>query len=520
MQNNFEDFEARSVDKGEVVAAKYIPPELPKFKGNPLIEALPPINTRKRAITLMQRGVEYSNDLRLAPAHLRSHMVMDILHYLQPLPNHLRLESGVSRVLRDGYLGRNPLDPAYWGALQQRLEHFRSKPQKNVRVESTAAGFAILGMSGMGKTTAIRAVLFLYPQIIIHNEYRGEKFTKVQVLWLRLQCPKDGSTRSLCVKFFAALDELLGTKYEETYGGKSRNTEELLWNMGLVAANHHLGILVIDEIQNLSQAHSGGAAEMLAFFVELINQIGLPVLLIGTYLAVPIVSKLFSQARRCSGQGDLIWDAMEFDEDWNLLVETLWDLQYVQKPCKLTKQLSMTLHELSYGIVDLANRIYMAAQWRAIETKLEEITEPLLRSAYRDDFRLVSDILETRKSGNLSAIEQCSDLFPPKVMPISQTATADTKAPNNSNEGVANDEAESQVKISNPQPKPSKSVRSKRRPTTPAGTKSSKKKNNSIKFEKDDLRGVIAESASVTPSASAYESLLRAGCLKSANEFV
>lgn len=67
--------------------------------------------------------------------------------------------------------------------------------------------------------------------------------------------------------------------------------------------------------------------------------------------------------------------------------------QYVQHKCPLTKELSCALHDVSYGIIDLANRIYLAAQVRAIENgrekkEPEKITEGLLRSAYRDDFRL------------------------------------------------------------------------------------------------------------------------------------
>ena len=46
---------------------------------------------------------------------------------------------------------------------------------------------------------------------------------------------------------------------------------------------HCLGLLVIDEIQHLNQAKSGGAEKMLNFFLQLMNTLGLPVVLIGTY---------------------------------------------------------------------------------------------------------------------------------------------------------------------------------------------------------------------------------------------
>ena len=43
-----------------VVEATYIEPELPKFAGNPCIQAVPPINTRERAIELMLRLPNYN----------------------------------------------------------------------------------------------------------------------------------------------------------------------------------------------------------------------------------------------------------------------------------------------------------------------------------------------------------------------------------------------------------------------------------------------------------------------------
>jgi hypothetical protein len=222
MQNNDEAQESYSVDKGAVVAAEYLQPELPKFKGNPLIEALPPINTRKLTMKLMQRAPEYSPEMRLAQDHLRSHMVMDLRHFHQPLPNHLKLESMVAREIRESYLARNPKDPSFSATLEQRLKYFKTRRQTDFQRESNTAGFAIAGISGIGKTTAIRSVLFLYPQIIIHSHYQGQNFTKVQVVWLRLQCPKDGSTRALCAEFFKALDDLLDTRYSKSYGNKGR----------------------------------------------------------------------------------------------------------------------------------------------------------------------------------------------------------------------------------------------------------------------------------------------------------
>ncbi len=75
--------------------------------------------------------------------------------------------------------------------------------------------------------------------------------------------------------------------------------------MAQLAMNHSLGLLVIDEIQHLSLAKSGGSEKMLNFFVNLVNTIGVPVVLIGTMKALSVLQSEFRQARRGSGQGDM-----------------------------------------------------------------------------------------------------------------------------------------------------------------------------------------------------------------------
>jgi hypothetical protein len=55
--------------------------------------------------------------------------------------------------------------------------------------------------------------------------------------------------------------------------------------MANVAAVLGLGVLVIDEIQRLNEASSGGAAKMLNFFGQMVNQFSVPVVLVGTFKA-------------------------------------------------------------------------------------------------------------------------------------------------------------------------------------------------------------------------------------------
>jgi len=139
----------------------------------------------------------------------------------------------------------------------------------------------------VGKTTSVESVLSLYAQQIQHSgKYGGHALDRVQLVWLKLECPQDGSLRGLCLNFFQAVDEIVGTRYYPKFGNnRRRSVDELLPEMANVAAVLGLGVLVIDEIQRLNEASSGGAAKMLNFFGQMVNQFSVPVVLVGTFKA-------------------------------------------------------------------------------------------------------------------------------------------------------------------------------------------------------------------------------------------
>lgn len=505
------------VGKGAVVEAKYSSPELPKYKGNPLIEALPRILSRQQITKALQRSPKVPRNIDSIPPHRRKHMAMDIYHFFQPLSVHLRLEGMTSRTLRDGYLARNPLDPSYSGTLRERLEFFKNRKAGESRFEPTAAGFFIIGMSGVGKSTGMSAALSLTPQVIVHSCYRGRPFTRLQVAWLRLECPQDGgSPAGLLYDFFQQMDDILGTNYTSTYGLRGRNVDELLLFMAVVAANHSLGLLVVDEIQNLSKTKGGGASQIINFLVKLINTLNLPVILIGTYKAVNVLNNEFRLARRGSGQGDLVWDRMPFDDEWRLYAEALWEIQYVMNRTPVTDSLSEVLHGLSYGIPDIANKVFMAAQWRAIDTGVETVTEDLLRSVYRDEFRLVNQILEVLKSGNIATLYNVQDVCPPQVMPIMEGSTDEPPAcgtqasKTNGNQTARATDAKEQHSAG-VHPTPSSASGPPSRP--PVTT-------NSPSFGEEDLRGIVQQGLDAPPPVDQYHSLLEAGYIKSGSEFL
>lgn len=289
--------------------ATYTNTGLPAYDGNPLISALPSILSPNEAVAKLSNQPEFGESIRQLPSELRQHALLPILHFFQPLSHHLDLEGKISRTIRFGYATRNPAERNYFQDLPGRAMGIGQNTM------GTSTGFAVVGTSGTGKTTAINRILETYPQLIVHENFKGNAFPHTQIAWMKLECPFDGSIKGLCHKFFQNIDSLLSTEYQTLWGIRNMSADEMLPKIALLVGIHSIGALVVDEIQHLSMSKSGGSGKMLNFFVELTNTMGMPVVLVGTSKAIGILSQEFRMARRITGQGEMVWRPMKNDNE-------------------------------------------------------------------------------------------------------------------------------------------------------------------------------------------------------------
>ncbi|MCU7819741.1 MAG: ATP-binding protein [gamma proteobacterium symbiont of Lucinoma myriamae] len=394
--------------------AQYIDPGLPEYAENPLISALPEIMDKKEATKLLRTLPRYNEEEINIPGHIRVHAIARIVtSFYQPLLIHIVLERKLSQMMRQGYLGRNPKSANFKKQLNNGYERILKKDLTayvHENVDSTASSMALLGVSGSGKTTTLNKLLSAYPRAIYHPDYN-----LIQVPWLKVDCPHDGSLSELCLSFFYALDRRLGTNYAKKYGGSRKGIGYLLTSVAQLANIHVIGVLVIDEFQHLSLAKGGGSKKMLNFLVTLVNTIGVSVIIVGTPQAMPIFAGEFRQARRSTGEGSMLWDRLKRDASWDKLVDVLWKYQWLNNKQAIDDDIKDVLYDLTQGVFDILIKLFCLTQARAIILDEETITIGLLKKVYDDEFIPVHKMLAALRSKDADKIAKYGDLKMPNI---------------------------------------------------------------------------------------------------------
>ena len=405
-------------DQPKFKAAEYKDPGLPEYADNPLIAALPEIMSPVKAVeALTKRPTFRQEEINLA-GHIRVHAINRMTReFFVPQTLHLVLERKISQMIRISYLGRNPKTAAF----KRKLNSTRDTLQKQDLtsyvhdvVNSPASSMAISGISGAGKSTATNIILNTYPRVIYHPEYH-----LLQVPWLKVDCPYDGSLSEFCESFFIALDKRLNTNYRQKYTSGRPSIGKMIADVADLCLIHAIGLVVVDEFQHMNLAKSGGEKKMINFLVTLVNVVEVSVLLIGTPKALRLFTGEFRQARRASGEGSMVWDRLPQDESWEEFLDELWPYQWFKFPRERDELISNKLYELSQGVPDIAVKLFCLAQARAIlladGPREECLTVELLEDVFEEEFSIVKPMLEALSSGNNRVLEQCNDLVMPEI---------------------------------------------------------------------------------------------------------
>ena len=299
-------------------------------------------------------------------------------------------------------------------AVQQQNITYRAMHDDTYRgIMGGSDSFTIIGTSGIGKSSAIdRAIQLISGNTILEVE---NPYTKI-VPCIVVQCPFDCSPKGLLLEILRVVDLQLGTSYYQKSRRSGATTDILIGTISQVAVNH-IGLLIIDEVQHLA-GHKNGKT-LVNMLVQLLNNSGISIGMIGTPEIIPFLEQVMQMARRSLG---LQYTALPYDDYFKDFCKLVFGYQYVRNKAELTELLTEWLYEHSAGILSVVIGLIHDAQEMAIFSGKEILNLETLTEAYESRMTLLHGYIAP-------SISQNTNLSKPKtnnILPVKEPKDVDS----------------------------------------------------------------------------------------------
>lgn len=313
--------------------------------------------------------------------------------------------------------------------IQQNQNHRAIQQQEYTGIMGGSDSFTIIGDSGIGKSSAIsRSLSLLQADGIIETQKPYAKIIPCVVV----QCPFDSSVKGLLLEILRKVDEVLETDYYKNALKIRVTTDMLIGSVSQVAINH-IGLLVVDEIQNVVNSKHGKS--LVGMLTQLINNSGISICMVGVPSCVPFFQDAMQLARRSLG---LHYTSLPYDRYFSDFCCTLFSYQYTKQKAEITDAIVNWLYEHSGGIVSIVVSLIHDAQEIAILNGKEILSIETLNEAYKKRLAMLHSYLEpTIKHGKQTSTKKKAKPEPPQVQSditddFSIAALAATAKANNS----------------------------------------------------------------------------------------
>lgn len=336
---------------------------------NPFIEALPPfLSAQDMAKQFGQNPLAGKPWQKLPPA-MREPLLDFASEHIAPTSVALPIALSIQSLIRRSMCQRNPLNYAE----QKRcnmigISESMSKIRETPRLD--AAGGTLEGMTGMGKTTITHRTLQLVAptQVIDHGKSQACGWQRlVQVVWLHVDHPSNGTRGALLKRILYALDAAMGTSYSDQYMRVS-NIDALLTMVCKALSLHRVALLIIDEKQERNFRDSPWSLEFVLFYLSLMN-LGIAVLLIGNPLAFRHL-RAFSQVVRRFSTGGMhrLNPAADPQEPWwsEDFVPRMHRFNLVEEVVAASSERKQMEFQFTAGIPGLLQILHIEAQRAAL----------------------------------------------------------------------------------------------------------------------------------------------------------
>ena len=213
-------------------------------------------------------------------------------------------------------------------AVRQQNQNYRAvRGQEYSGILGGSDSFTIIGTSGIGKSSAIsRALQLIAGDGVIEID---EPYARI-VPCIVVQCPFDSSVKGLLLEILRKVDECLDSKYYVNAVRIRATTDMLIGSVSQVALNH-IGLLIVDGIQNVVNSKHGKS--LIGALTQLINNSGISICMVGTPESAAFFEQAMQLARRSLG---LQYNRLEYGDYFQKFCNVMFDCQYTRQRTSIT----------------------------------------------------------------------------------------------------------------------------------------------------------------------------------------
>lgn len=349
---------------------------------NNLISTIPPMLTGPELVAALEEYPPYSEDVRNKSQTERLMALSDIYNVYIPTSMSYEIYSKLYLALI-----RSLQKKCSQQAILQRYQNNATIVGNEYRgIISGADSFSLIGCSGIGKSAAIsRAVSLITNNTVISTENPHSKI----IPCLTVQCPFDCSVKGLLLEILRKTDECIGSSYySSAVKARTSTTDTLIGSVSTVVLNH-IGMLIVDEIQNVVNSKNG--KNLVGMLTMLINSSGISICMVGTPECVPFFEQAMQLARRSVG---LSCSKMPYNSEFETICEKLFSYQFVKNKASLTPAMLNWLYEHSGGVISVLVSLIHDAQEIAILNGSETLDIASLNSAYNERLSFLHGFIE------------------------------------------------------------------------------------------------------------------------------
>lgn len=359
---------------------------------NEIVKLLPKMKTGDELMEAMGEYPAYDLSIREKDTAQRLAALSDI--YDIYIPSQMSAE-----IYHKLYLGlmRSLQKKSGRKAVLQQNENAKGiRSQRGHGIIGGSDSFTIIGASGIGKSSAVyRSLGLITEQEVIEIP---KPFCRIAPCVV-VQCPFDSSVKGLLLEILRKVDVVLDSRYYENAVRARATTDMLIGSVSQIALNH-IGLLIVDEIQNVANSKNGKS--LVGMLTQLINNSGISICMVGTPESIPFFEQAMQLARRSLG---LQYGVMGFNEEFARICRVIFSYQYTKKAIELTDKVQEWLYGHSGGNISVLVALIHDAQEIAILEGRDILDMEALEKAYKKRITMLHDYLGTFSETK----KQCSE---------------------------------------------------------------------------------------------------------------